>query len=293
MACIGKCHRSVIIRPCEAEYKTLESPPQHALETDSEKLKRLTLLCEAQSMHIQRLKREMAPLAQLLPNFQEKGVSGTWADIFTDMGHLIASTSNRATHTETKLQKLHTVLRRELTHGRRKLYAVRQQHQEQEKLHEAKILKLRHVLRHQLARVRLQCRQRIDEKSRENSRLHDMLATERAKEQKSSKVFRGQDLDKLTDSNLNDTISQLLTTSTKAYAEMQSREQAKRAKRAEQKANNNNNNNNCCVCYESAAKCALQCGHLLCRVCADQVKLCPTCRAPITQRIDLFATCIA
>lgn len=44
----------------------------------------------------------------------------------------------------------------------------------------------------------------------------------------------------------------------------------------------------CHICSERPKDLTFQCGHRFCRQCSDQVRKCPTCRAPIQQRIQLY-----
>lgn len=47
--------------------------------------------------------------------------------------------------------------------------------------------------------------------------------------------------------------------------------------------------NECTICMDNKINTALiPCGHSFCPTCAHQMRTCPTCRAPITQRLRLF-----
>ena len=46
--------------------------------------------------------------------------------------------------------------------------------------------------------------------------------------------------------------------------------------------------NQCHICHERRKDTALNCGHLLCGVCAGRVDLCPECRRAITWRARIF-----
>jgi hypothetical protein len=44
----------------------------------------------------------------------------------------------------------------------------------------------------------------------------------------------------------------------------------------------------CAICQDSEINCCFGCGHGTCQPCAQKLSTCPTCRAPITQKIKLF-----
>ena len=45
----------------------------------------------------------------------------------------------------------------------------------------------------------------------------------------------------------------------------------------------------CPICWDKAKDCALvPCGHAVCHDCAEGLRQCPTCRAPIQSRVRLF-----
>jgi len=46
--------------------------------------------------------------------------------------------------------------------------------------------------------------------------------------------------------------------------------------------------NLCSICMDEQKNTALDCGHIFCRSCSDQVSLCPTCRRPIHDRRPVY-----
>ena len=44
----------------------------------------------------------------------------------------------------------------------------------------------------------------------------------------------------------------------------------------------------CPICLNHAKDCAFQCGHLTCFGCAQQLSICPVCRAPIDTRMRIY-----